>query len=76
MDERVQRLIDWVSARDAAAGIEITPDTDLLASGVLDSMGMVGLFMLVETMGGRALDVGEAAAAGPITPAGIVARAF
>jgi hypothetical protein len=73
-DPRVQRLIDWVAQRQGTGGAEIGPDTDLLASGILDSIGMVSLFFLVETMGGAPVDPAEAAAAGPITPASVVAR--
>jgi hypothetical protein len=75
-DPRVQRLIDWVAQRPSAAGVEIGPDTDLVASGVLDSMGLVSLFFLVETMGGRPVDPAAALAAGPVTPAALVARYF
>ena len=71
-DPRVQTLIDWIAAREGAAGLEITPDTDLLATGVLDSMGLVSLFFLVETLGGRPVDLADAVAQGPITPAAIV----
>jgi hypothetical protein len=52
----------------------VGPDTDLLASGILDSMGLVSLFFLVETMGGAPVDPAEAVAAGPITPASVVER--
>jgi len=73
-DPRVQQLIDWVARRQPEGGADIGPDTDLLASGALDSMGLVSLFFLVETMGGRSADLAEAVAAGPITPARVVER--
>jgi hypothetical protein len=71
-DPRVQRLIDWVQARQPEGGPEIGPDTDLFASGALDSMGLVSLFFMVETLGGRNVDPAEVVAAGPITPASVV----
>lgn len=74
-DPRIQQLIDWVSQRQQGE-IEIGPDTDLVASGALDSMGLVSLFFLVETLGGQTVDVNEAVAAGPVTPATIVAAWF
>lgn len=75
-DNRVQQLVDWAQQRQAAVGIEVGPDTDLMATGILDSIGLVSLFFLVETMGGKPVDLSEAVAAGPITPAGVVARCF
>lgn len=73
-DERVQRLVDWVVGRQGTGDAEVGPDTDLLAPGILDSMGLVALFFLVETMGGQAVDIEQAVAAGPITPASVVQR--
>ena len=73
-DPKVQKLVDWVAQRQGAADVEVGPDTDLLGSGILDSMGLVSLFFLVETMGGEPVDVAAAVAEGPITPARVVAR--
>jgi hypothetical protein len=75
-DERVQRLVDWVAQRQSSADVEIGPDTDLLATGILDSMGLVAMFFLVGMMGGKAVELEEAVAAGPITPASVVERYF
>lgn len=74
-DPRIQQLIDWVAQRQQS-GLQVEADTDLVASGALDSMGLVSLFFLVEAMGGQAVDVNEAVAAGPVTPRSIVARWF
>lgn len=74
MDARVERLIEWVQQRQGTGDTVVGPDTDLLASGILDSMGLVSLFFLVETMGGAPVDPAEAVAAGPITPASVVAK--
>lgn len=74
MDARVERLIEWVQQREGAGDTVVGPDTDLLATGILDSMGLVSLFFLVETMGGAPVDPTEAVAAGAITPANVVER--
>jgi hypothetical protein len=76
-DPRVQRLVDWVSARQGDGGVaNIGPDTDLLASGAIDSLGLVSLFFLVETMRGEPVDMAQATAAeaAPLTARRIVAR--
>lgn len=74
-DPKLQRLIDWVAARQGDGGVAgIGPDTDLLASGALDSMGLVSMFFLVETLRGAPVDVTEAMAATPLTPARIAAK--
>jgi hypothetical protein len=52
----------------------ITADTDLVASGALDSLGLVSLFFLVETMRGEPVDFEEATATGPLTISAIVDR--
>jgi hypothetical protein len=61
-------------SRQGDSGLQIGPDTDLMHSGALDSMGLVSLFFMIETMGGRSVDLAEAIAAGPITPASVVSR--
>ena len=76
-DPRVQRLIDWVVARQGDGGVtDIGPDTDLMASGALDSMGVVSLFFLVETLRGTPVDMAQATAAeaAPLTPARVAER--
>lgn len=70
-DPKVQRLIDWVVARQGEGGVtDIGPDTDLMASGALDSMGVVSMFFLVETLRGAPVDMAVATAleAAPLTP--------
>jgi hypothetical protein len=73
-DPRVQRLIEWVAQRQASGDTVVGPDTDLVATGLLDSMGIVSLFFLVETLGGQPVDLTEAMASGPLTPERIVDR--
>jgi acyl carrier protein len=73
----MQRVIDWVAARQGDGGVAaIGPDTDLLASGAIDSMGLVSLFFLVETLRGAPVDMARATAAeaAPLTPARIAER--
>lgn len=50
-----EKLLQWVNERNP--GIQdIDVDTDLMASGYVDSMGFVGLMVLLEELGGRHLD--------------------
>ena len=72
-DPRVQKVVDWVVQREGTGEVDVGPDTDLLSSGILDSMGLVSLFFLIETMGGQPVDLSEAVANGPITPSRVVA---
>ena len=72
-DPQVQKIIDWVAQRQGTGDVQVGPDTDLVSSGILDSMGLVSLFFLIETMGGQPVDVAEAVANGPITPARVAA---
>ena len=57
----------------AAVGVAVD---DLLASGAIDSLGLVSLFFLVETMRGEPVDMAQATAAeaAPLTARRIVAR--
>ena len=72
-DPRVQKVVDWVVQRQGTGEVDVGPDTDLLSSGILDSMGLVSLFFLIETMGGQPVDLSEAVGNGPITPSRVVA---
>lgn len=73
-DPRVKRIVEWVADRQDDGGPPIGPDTDLIGSGALDSMGLVSLLFMLETMGGRSVDLAQVTAAGPVTPAGLVKR--
>jgi acyl carrier protein len=72
--EHIERVVEWVQQRQGTGDTVVGPDTDLLATGILDSMGLVALFFLIETMGGAPIDPSEATAAGAITPTTIVDR--
>jgi hypothetical protein len=68
------RLVAWVAERQGPGGAVIAPDTDLVGEGVLDSLGLVSLFFLVETLRGSPVDVPAALEDRPLTPARIAAR--
>lgn len=56
MKDVESKLIDWVAERnDGNPDFRMDRDTDLYASGYLDSLGFVGLLMLVEEMSGKKL---------------------
>ena len=53
--------IAWIKehqqAGNSAADGEITQDTDLIATGVLDSQGFIDLFLFLETRSGCKIDL-------------------
>ena len=58
--ELTDRVIAWVRQNKQisnAAGGEITPDTDLLASGLLDSLGFIELITFIESLDGCGVDL-------------------
>ena len=55
-----ERVIAWVRANGNGAGGEISPDTDLIAAGLLDSFGFVELIMYVEQETGCQIDWSDA----------------
>ena len=59
-NELVSAVLEWVRAhnqqRDPLAG-EVTEDTDLLVSGMLDSMGFVELMAFMEETTGFKIDL-------------------
>ena len=58
----VKEVCAWAQDRCEEAGIdgvEITPDTDLLDSGVLDSLGFIELIVFIEESMGIELDLLE-----------------
>lgn len=62
-DRLVDLLIGWVkqnSPKSQAAGLEINRDTDLIASGLLDSFGFVDLIVYLESHGGCKVDLSDA----------------
>jgi acyl carrier protein len=58
--ELSERLLDWVrknSLMPGSASRHITPDTDLIASGLLDSLGLIELIAFIESEGGYRVDL-------------------
>ena len=57
-------LITWIRHHGNAktrANVEIGPETDILATGILDSQGLIELLMFIEDEYGYELDLSEAA---------------
>lgn len=58
--ELTRRVIEWVRAHkltSAPSNGEITEDTDLLATGLLDSFGFVELILFLESENGCRVDL-------------------
>ena len=58
--ELVDRVLDWVRKHQQTtntAGGEIAPETDLLASGLLDSLGFIELITFIEGQDGCRVDL-------------------
>ncbi len=61
--ELVERVIQWVSEnRTSGSGgsVPITPGTDLLAAGLIDSLGFVDLITFIESHEGCKIDLTDA----------------
>ena len=61
--ELTTRVIEWVRThkrRATSAAGEITLDTDLLATGLLDSLGLIELIGFIESHEGCGVDLSEA----------------
>ncbi len=61
-NQLIEEVVAWVrqTAHERGMdGIDITPDTDLIGSGILDSFSFVDLLLFVETCVGCKLDFGE-----------------
>jgi acyl carrier protein len=59
--ELVQWILDYKEEEEeeVSVGVEITADTDLIATGALDSMGFVGLIARFEDLAGTEVDFEE-----------------
>jgi acyl carrier protein len=57
--ELVDQIIKWIreNKRDGSAHVEISEDTDLITTGLLDSLGVVDLFMFIESITGCKIDL-------------------
>lgn len=58
-DELVRWIRDYVEEEEFSVDVEITADTDLVATGALDSMGFVGLIARFEDLTGTEVDFEE-----------------
>jgi acyl carrier protein len=61
--ELVQRVIQWVSQNrvsGSAENVPITPGTNLLAAGLIDSLGFVDLITYIESHEGCQVDLIDA----------------
>jgi len=55
--------VGWVrqnGLKSDLAGLEVSADTDLMSSGLLDSFSFVDLIIHIETMGGCKVDLTDA----------------
>lgn len=57
--ELVRWIVDYVEEEEFSVDVEITEDTDLIATGALDSMGFVGLIARFEDLTGTEVDFEE-----------------
>lgn len=55
----VQWILDYIEEEEFSVDVEITADTDLVATGALDSMGFVGLIAKFEELAGTEVDFEE-----------------
>jgi acyl carrier protein len=59
-DQFVELLAAWFRANKQADGLNITADTELLGSGLLDSFDFLDLIVHIETKTGRKIDLSVA----------------
>src|SRR4051794_30879693 len=60
--ELVDVIVQWLAKNSSMNGgsrVEITGDTDLMQSELLDSLGFVSLMMFVESQTGRKIDLSD-----------------
>jgi acyl carrier protein len=58
--ELTERVVEWIRQNGQttdSSGREIAPDTDLLASGLLDSLGFIDLIAFIEEQDGCRVDL-------------------
>lgn len=68
-------LLDWVRDWHAgAADVDLDAGTNLLAAGLLDSMGLVGLVSYLEERADADFDFGTFDAAGDVSVDGLIAH--
>lgn len=58
--ELINLIVSWVKENkqtNGSANVQITGDTNLLESGLLDSFGFVELILFIENQSGREIDL-------------------
>lgn len=60
-DQFIAMLIDWLRAnKQFSANLQVSPDMELLGSGLLDSFDFLDLIVHIETKLGRKIDLSVA----------------
>lgn len=60
-EQLLQLLIDWIKSNKRISNhVEISADTELLESGILDSFGFLDLILHVESKTGLQIDLADA----------------
>jgi acyl carrier protein len=60
-EQMQQLLIDWIKANQRSSNhVDISADTELLGSGLLDSFGFLDLIMHIESKTGFQIDLADA----------------
>ncbi len=60
-EQLLQLLVDWITANKRTSNeVPISPDTELLASGILDSFGFLDLIVYLESKTGLQIDLADA----------------
>ncbi|HWM01650.1 MAG TPA: hypothetical protein VNP92_04860 [Actinophytocola sp.] len=65
-------LLDWVLDWHKGAEVEVDAGTNLLAAGLLDSMGLVGLVSYLEERADADFDFGTFDAGGDVSVDGLI----
>jgi acyl carrier protein len=55
-----QAVIQWIQANKRTSNVEISADTELLGTGVLDSFSFLDLIMHIESTTGLQIDLADA----------------
>lgn len=60
--ELVKAIADWVALHAVSGGqsLAVTPETDLIAAGLVDSLGVVDLLLHLEGLSGARVDLTNA----------------
>jgi acyl carrier protein len=62
-DQLIDLVVEWLKKNRGTirlASLEVTPDTDLIASGLLDSFAFVDLIVFIESQSGCKVELSDA----------------